>query len=213
MKTVLCYGDSNTWGAEPQPARGQGGRFGPGVRWPGVLRTRLGPGWHVVEEGLNGRTTCVDDPVEGARKNGATFLPVALESHHPLDLLIVMLGTNDLKARLSMQAGDIADGMEVLAGIAQRSTFGPGGRPPRVLLVSPPPLATLGWLAEMFEGGEAKSRRVAPALAEAAHRCGADYFDAGTVIASSTVDGIHLDAAAHARLGEAMVEVVRGLVG
>ncbi|MBE7201578.1 MAG: hypothetical protein INR70_27760, partial [Parafilimonas terrae] len=74
MKTILAYGDSNTWGAVPQPQRGAGGRFPLAARWPGVLRDRLGAGHWVVEEGLNGRTTCVDDPVEGRHKNGERLL-------------------------------------------------------------------------------------------------------------------------------------------
>ncbi|MBB5754529.1 SGNH/GDSL hydrolase family protein [Prosthecomicrobium pneumaticum] len=211
MKTIVCYGDSNTWGAEPQPFRGAGGRFGPSVRWPGVLRARLGEGFAVIEEGLNGRTTCVDDPVEGAHKNGARFLPVCLETHMPLDLLIVKLGTNDLKARLSMQACDIAAGAGLLADTALRSATGPDGRPPKVLIVAPAPLARLGWLAEMFEGGTAKSHRLAAEMAVVAAERGVAFFDAGTVIASSEGDGIHLDGAAHQTLGEALAETVRSL--
>ena len=151
---------------------------------------------------LNGRTTCRDDPVEGSHKNGTRFLQVCLETHQPIDLLIVMLGTNDLKTRLAMQAGDIAAGAGALAGIANRSTCGPEGRAPRVLLICPPPLARLGWLAEMFEGGAEKSQRVAGEMAAVAKECGADFIDAGKLIRSSDIDGIHLDLASHRRIGE-----------
>lgn len=209
MRTIVCYGDSNTWGAVPMPKReAVPNRFGPTVRWAGILRGKLGEGWQVAEEGLNGRTTCLDDPVEGPHKNGARFLQICLETHQPIDLLIVMLGTNDLKARLSMQAGDIADGAGVLAGIAQRSICGPGGTAPKVLLISPAPLARLGWLAEMFEGGTEKSRKLAERMAATAKSCGAHFLDAGTLIRSSDIDGIHLDEDAHRTLGEAVAGLV-----
>jgi len=204
MKTVMVYGDSNSWGAEPQPQRGVGGRFAPDVRWPGVMQKVLGNDVQVIAEGLNGRTTCVDDPVEGHHKNGARFLQVAIETHMPLDLVIVKLGTNDLKARLSMQAGDIADGAVRLADIVLGSATGPQGRAPKVLLVVPAPLSKLGWLAEMFEGGTEKSRKLAAEFARATKGRNIEVFDAGSVIASSEVDGIHLDAGAHRILGEAL---------
>lgn len=212
MKTILCYGDSNTWGAVPQPHRGDGGRFAPDVRWPGVLRTRLGTGHTVIEEGLNGRTTCIADPVEGTYKNGAAYLTVALETHHPLDLVIIKLGTNDLKARFAMQPIDIGFGMGQLADIALKSTFGANGTPPQVLLVAPAPLAKLSWFAEMFEGGTEKSHRLAAEIAVNAREKSVHFFDAGSVIRSSDDDGIHLDAAAHAALGEALAMRVRSIL-
>lgn len=212
MKTVMVYGDSNSWGAEPQPERGVGGRFAPDVRWPGVLQQKLGAAVRVIEEGLNGRTTCVDDPVEGHHKNGARFLQVAIETHMPLDLVIIKLGTNDLKARLSMQAGDIADGAVRLANIVLGSATGPGGRAPKVLLVVPAPISKLGWLTEMFEGGKAKSLKLGSEFARATKGRGITVFDAGSVIASSEVDGIHLDADAHRTLGEALAARVEAIL-
>ena len=120
MPTIVCYGDSNTWGAVPMPGRMLPERFAPQERWPGVLRETLGAGFTVIEEGLNGRTTCLDDPIEGLHKNGLKHLPVILESHAPIDLLIVMLGTNDLKYRLSMSPDDIADGAGLLVDLAKK---------------------------------------------------------------------------------------------
>ena len=212
MKTVMVYGDSNSWGAEPQPERGVGGRFAPEVRWPGVLQQKLGADVRVIEEGLNGRTTCVDDPVEGHHKNGARFLQVAIETHMPLDLVIIKLGTNDLKARLSMQAGDIADGAARLADIVLGSATGPAGRAPKVLLVVPAPISKLGWLTEMFEGGTEKSRKLAAEFSRAAAPRNIPVFDAGSVIVSSEVDGIHLDADAHRALGEALAARVQEIL-
>jgi lysophospholipase L1-like esterase len=204
MPTIVCYGDSNTWGAVPQPCRGAGGRFGHDERWPGVLRNTLGSGYEVIEEGLNGRTTCRDDPVEGDHKNGARFLQVVLETHAPFDLLIIKLGTNDLKTRLAMQAGDIADGAGILVDIARRSTSGRGGAPPPVLLVSPAPLAGLTWLAEMFDGGAEKSLKLGAEMERVARERNVHFVDAGAIVSSSGDDGIHLDGDAHAKLGAAI---------
>ncbi|MCX5496028.1 SGNH/GDSL hydrolase family protein [Kaistia dalseonensis] len=213
MKTILAYGDSNTWGAEPQPYRGGGGRFAPDKRWPGIVRKALGADIIVAEEGLNGRTTCLDDPVEGAHKNGKTFLPVALETHAPIDLVVIKLGTNDLKARLSMQAGDIADGAGKLVDMVLQSAAGPGGRAPAVLLVAPAPLSRLSWLAEMFSGGAEKSQRLAAEFDRVAKARSVALLDAGSIVTSSEIDGIHLDEEGQRVLGLAIAERARALLG
>ena len=111
-KTILCYGDSNTHGSAT--VERPDGRYGPDERWPGVLRAALGSGWLVLEEGLGGRTTVSDDPVEGLEKNGRTYLLPCLHTHKPLDVVIIMLGTNDLKARFGKSAWEIAQGVGVL---------------------------------------------------------------------------------------------------
>ena len=151
MKTVLCYGDSNTWGYNPTT----GDRFGRDERWAGVLRRTLGEGYLVIEEGLNGRTTVWDDPLEDGRK-GKVYLPPCLETHKPLDLVIIMLGTNDLKQRFSAPASDIAAGAGVLVGMVQKSETGPNGRPPRARLLAPPPLAARPGFAGLFAGAAAQ---------------------------------------------------------
>jgi len=207
-KTVLCFGDSNTWGANPKNCT----RFPADVRWPGVLRALLGPRWTVVEEGMCGRTTVFDDPIESDR-NGADALPICLESHHPLDLVVIFLGTNDLKARFHAPAGDIACGAGRLLRLCRQSTAGPNGGPPKVLLICPPPLAPLAGLpfGEMFAGGEEKSRLLAPHFARIACDHGCHFLDAGTVIATSRRDGIHLDPDQHRLLAEAVAGAIAGL--
>src|SRR5918995_379176 len=132
MRTVLCYGDSNTWGYDPATRK----RYPPHVRWTGVLADQLG------EEGLNGRTTRWDDPIEPHR-NGMTYLRPCVESHRPLDLVIVMLGTNDLKRRFDLSASDIAQSAAVVAETAQRFALTADGRNAKVLLVAPPAVANL----------------------------------------------------------------------
>ncbi|MEO1091258.1 MAG: SGNH/GDSL hydrolase family protein [Pseudomonadota bacterium] len=204
MKTVLCYGDSNTHGTKPLTALGRRERFDPTVRWPRRLAQRLAGRWEVIEAGLPSRTTLHDDPIQGAHKNGLTVLPALLESHCPLDRVIVMLGTNDLQVRYSMTAEDIARSMERLALVILASGAGPAETAPDVLLVAPPPVEEAGCLHITFGGGAAKSRDVAGHLRAAADRVGVGFFDAGAHVAPSGVDGVHLDEAGHAALAEAL---------
>ncbi len=210
-RTVLVYGDSNSHGTAPMPTLLDRARYGFDQRWPGVMAGRLGAGWQVIEEALPGRTTVHPDPVSGLHKNGLAVLPAALESHAPIDLVILMLGTNDLKARFALPPVEIAVGVEQLVRHVRQGFCGPEGRAPALLLVCPPPVEEAGCLAEVFAGGAAKSRRLAPFYAEAAARWGAAFLDAGTVIDPSPVDGVHFAADAHRRLGEAIAGVVAGL--
>src|SRR5271170_4000343 len=156
MAVIVAFGDSNTWGYDPATAT----RFPPGVRWTGVMRRELGDGHSVIEEGLNGRTTVFDDPIEPDRR-GADYLPPCLRSHAPLDVLIIALGCNDMKARFGVPPVDIAAGAERLILIARAEPAGPGGAPPKVILVASPPVAKLSAFAEMFDGAPEKSRRLA----------------------------------------------------
>ncbi|MGI8476411.1 MAG: SGNH/GDSL hydrolase family protein [Thermomicrobiales bacterium] len=207
MKTIVCFGDSNTWGSDPAT----GERFAPDRRWTGVLQSRLGAGCRVIEEGLNGRMTTVDDPIYPG-KNGADYLLPCLESHKPLDLVTIMLGTNDLKARLGRSASDIAESAAFLAGMARRSGAGPDGGLPKVLLISPPPVTTLSDLAEMFTGAREKSLRFAEHYRVYAKWSNAEFFDAGSIVASSDLDGIHWEGSAHAAFGRALADEVERLL-
>lgn len=205
MKTILCYGDSNTWGYAPDKSR-----YDRHTRWPGVLRDALGAEYWLIEEGLPGRTTVHDDPIEGAHKNGLAVLPAILESHVPLELVIILLGTNDLKYRFSLTAFDIAEGAGTLVHGVQQGTW---GVVPHVLLVAPPPLATLpGGFAHMFAGGLEKSRQLAEQYRRVADELNCAYFDAGTVVTTSEADGVHWEATEHRKLGTALAEVVRGVL-
>ena len=210
-RSVLCFGDSNTYGAVPSLARGGGHRFAPDRRWPGILRRQLGSGWEVIEEGQPSRTTVRDDPIEGAHKNGLRALPICLESHMPLNLVILMLGTNDLKHRFAATASDVADSIEILVTTIQRSEAGPAGAPPAIILVAPAPMHEVDRLAEMFRGGAATSLQLGPMLRDVAHRCGVQFVDAGEIVESSAVDGIHLDSDSHRALGMELSKAVQGL--
>jgi lysophospholipase L1-like esterase len=208
-RTVLCFGDSNTHGSPPMPDLGTSGRFDRTVRWPTLMANHLGPDWHVIEEGHPGRTTVHDDPIEGAHRNGLTILPSLLETHKPIDVVIIMLGTNDLKGRFSVNPTDIALSLERLIGVIRAFACGPNGADPEILLVAPPPILETGPLAEMFEGGEAKSQGLATAIAKAAGRANVAFLDSGAHIEVSPIDGIHYDEKTHATLAHVLASALR----
>ncbi len=207
MFEVLCYGDSNTWGADPA----SGGRFSREARWPGVLQKALGDEYHIIEEGLGGRTTVWEDPIEG-HKNGKEYLIPCLTTHSPLDLVIILLGTNDLKKRFSVSAQDVAFGAGVLVDTVNKSGSGRNWKAPKVLLLVPPPLGKLTDLNEMFEGGREKSQRFAEHFGNVAKMYGCELFDTSAVIKSSDIDGIHLEKEAHKALGEAVAKIVKKIL-
>jgi lysophospholipase L1-like esterase len=207
MSVIVCFGDSNTWGYDPAA----GTRLSRDARWTGVLQHELGSDHQVIEEGLNGRTTVFDDPIEPGRR-GADYLPACLLSHKPLDLLIIALGCNDLKARFGVPPSDVAAGVERLIEIARAAPVSPTEGPPAILIVAPPPLAKLTGFAEMFAGGTEKSHALAARYAEVAEHCGVGFVDAGQFIHCSDLDGIHFEADQHAVLGRVMAEAARMLL-
>ena len=204
MRTILCFGDSNTWGDPP----GGMGRFPWDVRWPGVLQSALGTGFRIIEEGLPGRTTCFDDPFSPQR-NGLTYLPVSFETHHPLDLLIIMLGTNDLKANFNLSAFDIARGASRLLLAAK--SFRP--EIAHVLLVSPPHVTHTDDFAisQQFPDGVDKSRALAAHYRRFAELNNCHFFDAASVAQTSSVDGIHIDAQNHKLLGQRLAREIASI--
>ena len=209
MKTIVCYGDSNTWGYDPATST----RFAPDVRWTGVMAAELGAGYRVVEEGLSGRTTVWEDPIEEHR-NGKTYLMPCMMSHKPIDLVILMLGTNDLKTRFNVSASDIASGAALLAEKILASDTGIDGAAPQVLLAAPPPVGTLDStrLEPLFAGSEEKSQQFDHWYRLKAEELGIPYFNAGDHVTCSPLDAIHYEAAEHHRLGLAMAQKVREIM-
>ncbi|WP_158816995.1 SGNH/GDSL hydrolase family protein [Methylocapsa sp. S129] len=208
MSVIVAYGDSNTWGYDPAA----GARFAPGVRWTGIMQSELGASFKVIEEGLNGRTTVFDDPIEPYR-NGLAYLPPCLLSHAPLDLIIISLGCNDLKRRFWLSASDIAQGVERLVLTAKSFPVGRNGGPPDIILAAPPPVVELTAFADMFEGAREKSRELGARYRAVAKLHGVGFVDAGEHIHCSPLDGIHFEADQHARLGRVMAATVRERLG
>lgn len=204
---VLCYGDSNTWGYEPLTAA----RYPHAERWPTLLQSQLGEGVQVIAEGLNGRTSCWDEPFRPGRNGRKALLPV-LESHAPLALVILMLGTNDFKHHLHLSAHDSARGLATLIRTARQSASGRDGQPPQLLVLAPVQFGELSELmAEQFAGGEPKSRELPRQLEQVCRELACPFFDINAVV-SVGADGIHLDATGHQRLAAALAPEVRRLL-
>ncbi|PID55503.1 hydrolase [candidate division KSB3 bacterium] len=207
MYEILCFGDSNTWGYRPENAQ----RYDRKTRWTGVLQKALGKGFFVMEEGLNGRTTVWDDPVEEG-KNGSRQLLPCLESHKPLSLVILMLGTNDLKDRYSVPAIDIANSIGRLIEIIKKSNTGEGGKAPAILLLAPPPLGEISTSNESFAHGKAKSAKLGLYYENIACEKGCHFFNTASIIESSPVDGVHLSEKSHQILGTRLAEIVKNIL-
>jgi lysophospholipase L1-like esterase len=217
-KRILVFGDSNTWGWTPRTDTEPTVRFDKATRWPGVLANAVGSGYEIIEEGLSARTTNLDDPREdlpseylkGATLNGAKVLPAVFASHLPLDLVVIMLGTNDLKARFNRAPNEIAASCLALARIikdCQGGIFTIYGTP-KVLLIAPPPLGEHFYNPEMWIGAREKSLLLGVCLKEAALGENVSIFDASEVISTDGPDGVHLTANAHRALGEAISKIV-----
>ncbi len=210
MKTILCYGDSNTFGTNPH-----GGRWPETIRWTGRLQHLLGAEYRVIEEGCGGRTTVWSDDLERDR-NGREFLPVALASHKPLDLVILMLGTNDMKTRFQVSPREIAEGARQLAELVQHYPYGPYFPVPQVLLVSP---VYIGADIENspFPGFDhraiAKSHDLARWFAKAAGEQHCSFMDAAAFAHPSGTDNLHMEADSHEALADAFAARVREILG
>lgn len=204
MKTILCYGDSNTWGYDPATKT----RYDRQTRWTRILARSLGKGYDIIEEGLNARTTVHEDPLEPGR-NGLTYLGPCLITHKPIDLVIILLGTNDLKKRLALSPYDIGKGIRRLLLEINHGGCGPAGKSPKVLLLVPPPLAKLSEYAQTFEEGTEKSKMLATEYAKYAEEFGCEIIDTGQHIVTSDVDGVHWEADQHRLLGELLAVKVR----
>ena len=206
-KTILAFGDSLTWGLDPR-ARDRH-RFE--NRWTTILERQL-PNTRVIPEGLSGRTTSFDDQGGTACRNGADILPVLLGSHYPLDLVIIMLGTNDLKPHICGTAIGAATGMERLATIAALFPYEYDYQPPRLLIVSPPHFRNGADGPPIGGRSIAESKLLAPLYRQVAERRNCGFFDAADCATASSVDGVHLDASNTRAIGIGLVPVVQALL-
>ncbi len=212
MKTILAYGDSITWGSDP--TRG-GARHSVSHRWPDVLAGELGAGFTVIAEGLRGRTTAYDEHCADCDRNGARFLPTALYTHAPLDLVILALGTNDLKPAVAGPAAAAMLGLRRCIEIVQRHAHRvPGAGQAKVLVVSPPRIVATpdAFYSDMFAGAVAESAKMAGFYAALAKELGCGFFDASTVATPLPIDGVHLDAGNTAAIGRGLAPIVRNLL-
>ena len=216
-KHILCFGDSNTHGycADPADCADGGVRFAEEQRWTQLLQADLGQDYLVIEEGLSGRTTCFDDPVhEGL--NGLDYIYPCLKSHEAIDLLIIMLGTNDTKDRFYASAACIGLGMARLVNKA-KSTDCWGGKDPNILVIAPPPIGegmlTSSVAATMGQLCVEKSRQLADSYREQCELLNVSFLDAGAIGCEfNTVDFMHLTSRGHRTLAEALAKLIPQLL-
>lgn len=211
MKTILAYGDSLTWGYDPINI----GRHAHEDRWTSVLQKALGHGVRVIAEGLNGRTTAYDDYLGDCERNGAKLLPSLLATHKPLDLVIIMLGTNDLKRGIQGTAIGATSGIKRLVKLVQHHDWGFDFEAPEVLIVSPPPIRETAdvMFGAMFNHSIEEGAMLASMYRDAADELGCGFFDAGSVAETTPLDGIHLDADNTRAIGRGLEPVVRMMLG
>jgi lysophospholipase L1-like esterase len=207
MKRVLCYGDSNTWGYIP----GTGKRYDCSVRWPMLLQNGLKEEFTIIEEGLRGRTTVFDDHLVPGR-NGLTYLTPCLQSHAPLDLLVLMLGTNDRKTRFNLTVEEIASGLERLLRTIKCIEAGNKiGETPRILVLSPPSLGEIPHSQYAYRNSVTKDCPLASEYRDVADRNGCDFFDIESRLTAGGSDGIHLTAEDHKRVAYLLTEQISKL--
>lgn len=211
MKRIVCYGDSNTWGYNPE----SGERYPENVRWPKVIASILGRDYDVVEEGLNGRTTVFDDPIDDYRNGAKTLMPCLL-SHKPIDLVILMLGTNDLKGIFNANPFYITKGLSRLVDIIQRSECGPRGFAPKILVTAPPEIGKNVLetdVSEYFHEYTVSISKMLPEYyAQMAEEFDCDFINAAEFARPSAIDAVHLEEEGHMRLAQAMARKVKEIL-
>lgn len=207
LKNILCYGDSNTWGYVPNKEfKKATKRFSRAERWPGVLQHLLGEQYHIIEEGLNGRTLNKNYHIPPDR-NGTTYLSPCLYSHAPIDLAVLFLGGNNLKCYFNESPEEIGEDLAQTIEIIQASDYGPNLiGPPQLLIVSQPILLPI---AEQYvdEDGRCvlkdaieKTKQLTSIFNSAATKTGSFFLDVSDEIKPSQIDGVHLDAKNHKKL-------------
>ena len=209
-KRILCYGESNVWGRIPGDDNTV--RYQINERWTGILQNLLGNGYEVIEEGLNGRTTNLESPHK-AGKNGAKYLFSCLETHKPLDLIILSLGKNDLKAKYNTTPESICDGIEACLQIIYEEGKTISGETPKIILVSPCIIQEkerlrFGKKEIDFLGAKGKSEKLGKMYLKIVEKHNIDFLDLAQYVKVSEIDGVHLDENEHRKIAGIMYEKV-----
>ncbi len=204
MINILCYGDSNTFGWDAETST----RLGMDERWPGVVRKILGDNFNIIEEGLPGRTTVWYDPVMNLI-SGADYLFPCLSSHQPLDMVVFMLGSNDLKQMFAASPFDVFWGMERVLKIAYDFKSDSNPTAPKLFLISPPHIcAPKNQFAEMFYDAEEKSQNIGKYYRQLSDKYDTLFCDASEITKPSKTDGLHIDEKNHKILGECIAKQI-----
>jgi len=211
MANIICFGDSNTWGTAATQTLTNGSlRYDNTQRWTALLQQALKGQHCIIEEGQPSRSLVHNPPFDG-NKSGIRYLKACLAQYSP-NLVIVVLGTNDLKNKFSLTADEICQGLETLVEQTLNYTQSPTNTATKILIVCPPVITEVGHYAKMYAGGAEKSKQLTQLYQACAKRLSCDFFDAGSVICSSTKDGIHWGLAQHRLLVDALLPIVRPII-
>lgn len=218
MKTILCFGDSHVRGNIPggfNPKSGLSARYPKKQRWGGVLQKELGPNFDIIEEGIGGRTTNLDELVPGRPyRNGMSQLPESLEAHYPIDLVILLFGTNDTKLQFQKSVEEITNGMRKLITYIKESPFGPNGTAPKILVIAPPSVILVPNLSPQFDKEAIeKSEKLGSAYQRLTTEEECEFLDSSLIVKASLIDGVHLDESQTLLLGQAISKKVLPIYG
>ena len=209
MKTILCYGDSNTWGYIPASAEE---RYPRDIRWTGILQKMLGKDYYVIEEGLNGRTTCFDDPTWPNRNGYAQFYS-ALETHFPIDLVIFMLGSNDAKHIFPGKPYACGRALEQYYKQIHGGGYGPDKSDPQFLVISPPLIKSCV-VSDSFDSITSVKfvKQLSSVYKRYTDMLGIHYMDAAPLVEADEADGLHLNPQGHSVLANAICKEVQRIL-
>ena len=197
---ILCFGDSNTFGVSPV----DGKRLPACERWPGILQ-KFGDGHEVIEAGQPNRTLVNNPPFDGD-KSGVKYLKPYLEAH-TVDVVIIQLGTNDLKARFALSAIDIGKALEEL--ILAIKAFYHCKTIPKIIIISPPKVHEVGSYKSIYAGAGKKVEQLSIEFKAMAYRHTCVFLDCYPLIQSCKKEGIHLPVSGHRELANSLKDVVR----
>lgn len=210
MINILCYGDSNTFGFVPVMME----RYAFNERWTGVLQSILGDEYKIIENGLCGRTTMFDDPCKSGR-NGLESISNALEISKPLDLVIISLGTNDLKVKYSAPSNTIAQGIRRIILNIRNYDYEIKCNVPQILVLAPPPLGDkveiVNKLSEFDKNSISISKELAEKYKLLSEIENVHFFDLGTIVKASDEDQIHFTKESHMIIAKHLSDIIKNI--
>jgi lysophospholipase L1-like esterase len=214
QRSILCYGDSLTWGFIPgryNKTSCLAKRYPKQQRWTGILQEIVKDKCDIIVDAINGRTTAFDEVTPGRPyKNGLVGLPISLEAHYPLDLIIFLLGTNDMKVQYHCSVDQCAASMTKLVKLVKACNKGIEQKPPKILIIAPPPIIQSSTLQDQYDFTSIeKSNNISHAFQQVARVEDCAFLDAASLVIPSTIDGVHLDESGNKLLGHAVANRVQ----
>lgn len=213
-RRIVCFGDSNTWGYNPE----SGSRYSDDIRWTKLLEKKLGGDYRIIEEGQNGRTIANPDPWEWGTKCGMDQILPILESHMPMEALVIMLGSNDLKSKFGLPAPDIAGSLQnMLKSVRGHLRYYLNNPDLKILIIAPPALGenfASSPFAEFFDADSVvqKSKDISKWFELVAGQFGCEFLDATSQVTAGDVDSLHLSPEGHAKLAELVYQKINSML-